>query len=428
MAPQSPRHFQQDPPGCQWDLKADFDSFNHTKTTSTIFSSRGQIYQPQPVRPIGGSMAWGKDRHALARPDESRTYHDEESFGATYFPGPENTLGLFSTDPKYSAAVGSPGGPSRRLPPTPPRRRQIGDYDIEGGWSFDATGKTHYVPHGNIKEVDCEEDLGVVGDDSCTCLDEPLPPETTPPPRPKQRSIELIPLSILEHLPLGDIEPNTRIEAPPSSFNDFSFGFHDLPTICSSSTIVTQSQELETVDRILGSIMTASLDVISLHAKFGALPTPNAADRALCDKIATALHAVQKSLRDHRVVPPEQWGQRSVSCCRKYDQRLMSLQRTLRRLHVLSSISPRINQVNRLRKLLEQYIAKLSDLAAKFNAMLDRVRDRHINTILIGILVDFEHRVDARKQERKTARAARIGQYDYAFHRQGRRPSMVQAS
>ncbi|KAJ6593192.1 hypothetical protein B0H19DRAFT_13894 [Mycena capillaripes] len=424
MPSPSPQYLQQG--SSRWDI--DFDSFydgDHTYTVFTPSISPGCVYQPQPVRPVG-SLLWGTDRHALARPDDSHTYHDEDSYAATYFPDKKNTLGLFSTDPNYSAAAGSP---RRHLPPTPQPRLEVQDYEIEGGWSLDATGRTHYVPHGEIKEVD-EEDLDILAEDSCTFLDEPLPPETTPPPRPKQRPIELISLPLLDRLPLGDVEPNTRIGPPPPSFHDFSgsFEFNDdstISTTCSSPTTLTQSQELNIVEKIVASIMIASLDVFSLHAGFGALPKPNAADRALCDRVGKAIQAVQTSLSRHQGIPPEQWGLRSVSCQRKYHHRLLSLQRTLRRLHILSAVSPRINQVNRLRQFLEDYDAKLTDLAVKFNAMFDRLRDRQWNTVLVGMCADLQRRLDARKQERKTARAVRSGHYDHSFRR---RPSMVEVS
>ncbi|KAJ7935383.1 hypothetical protein B0H13DRAFT_525654 [Mycena leptocephala] len=243
--------------------------------------------------------------------------------------------------------------------------------------------------------------------------------------------IELIPLP---RLPLGD-ESNTRIRiGPPPSprFHKFSGSVElndhsTIRTTSSSPTILTRSQELDFVEQILASIMTASLDINSLHARFSALPKPNPADRALCDKVGEGLHAVQESLSRHRVFPPEQWSLRSSSCRRKYECRLMSLQRrTLRRLHILSAVSPRINQLTRFRKLLEQYDTKLSDLAVKFNSMFDRLYDRHWNITLTSVLVDIDRRVAARKLERKTARAARL--HDYPFYRNGRRPSMMEVS
>jgi protein-disulfide isomerase-like protein with CxxC motif len=56
--------------------------------------------------------------------------------------------------------------------------------------------------------------------------------------------------------------------------------------------------------------------------------------------------------------------------------------------------------------------------------MFDRLHERYLNTALAGMCADIQRRVAARKEERKTARAAR--QHQYAFYRQGRRPSMVE--
>ncbi|KAJ7496596.1 hypothetical protein FB451DRAFT_1549689 [Mycena latifolia] len=437
-----PQHFPQDPSG-GWD---DYYSFHvdHTNTASTSFR---HIRQPQPIRAIAGSRLWGTDSRFLARQEADRTYVDEYSYGATYFPGPENTLGLFSTDPDYSAVADSPSRPPRHLQPTPPARRQIRGYDIEGGWSFDASGRTRYVPHGGIKEVDEEEedltatmpqDVDPLAEESRTFFDgQPLPPETTPPPRPVHRTVELLPPSILDRLSLGDGSTAYIGALPPTSpheSHDFSgsFNFNDrstTPATCSSPTILTQSQELNIVEQNLVSIMTGSLDIVSLHATFAALPGPLDADLALCDQVGQALHAVEKSLKRRSQISPEEWRLRSASCQRKYDHRLMSLRKTLQRLHLLSTAAPRarVHQLTKLRNLLKHHHAKLSDLAAKFNATFDRLRSRHFSNLLGDVYNDIQRRVEGRKEERKTARAARRP-YESVFYREGRRPSLVEVA
>ncbi|KAJ7125403.1 hypothetical protein C8R44DRAFT_783026 [Mycena epipterygia] len=418
--------YPQHPSG--WDVHEEYH-VDHTNTASTS-SSLGHIHHPQPVRATPGSFVWGTDSHPLARQADL----DDYSHGATYFPAPSNTLGLFPTNPEYSAIAGSPSGPPRHLPPTPPARLEIQDFDIEGGWSFDAVGRTHYVPHGRIKEVgEGDDDLpGMAQDvDSCTFSDEQsLPPETAPPPRPVHRTFELLPLSLLDRLPLGD-GSNTYI-APHPHDSPASFVFNDRPTtpetFSSPPTILTQSQEFNIIKQNLMSLMTASLDIISLHATFAALPKPVDADLALCNQVGETLHAVQKSLERRSGIPPEEWRLRSISCQRKYDYRLMSLRKTLQRLHLLSKTAPRVNQFTKIRDLLKQHQEKLSDLAAKFNATFDRLKLRHFRNLVTNVYNDIQQRVDGRREERKTARAARLGSYGYAFHREGRRPSMVKVS
>ncbi|KAJ6534034.1 hypothetical protein DFH09DRAFT_1284297 [Mycena vulgaris] len=413
-----------------WDV--DFDPSYHGDHMNTA-STSSFIHHPRPVRATTGSLVWGTDPRALARPKDTRTHYDEDSYRATYFPGHKNTLGLFSADPNYSAAADSPSHTPRHFQRTPLARRQIQDYDIEGGWTHDVSGRTHYVPHGGIKEVDEDDDTMAydpLAEESRTFLDEqPLPPETTPPPRPIPRTVELLPISLLDSLPPGDTS-GAYIGAPPSSspelFHDFSFDFNDRPTTPatpSSPTILTQSQELNIVEQNLVSIMTGSLDIVSLHATFGALPVPLDADLALCDQLSEALNAVQKSLKRRADIPPEEWRLRSVSCQRKYDHRLMSLQKTLKRLHFLSTAAPRVNQFAKLRELLKHHHAKLSDLAAKFNATFDRLHVRHFSVLLMGVYNETQRRLDARKEERKTSRAARWP-YGSAF----RRPSLVEVS
>lgn len=289
-----PQSFPRDP----LRREVDSDPFYHVNKTAST-SSSGPIFQPRPVRPIPGTLAWGVDRRAL---QENRLTPQDETYvdGATYFPGADNSLGLFSTDPKYSAVAGSSIiCPPRFLPPTPPAGLEIEDYEIEGGWSFDASGRTHYVPHGGITAVDeGEENLDVLADNSRTFE---LPPDVTPPPRPNQRPIELIPFSDLNRL-LG-YEDSTRMGPPPESHDLSDDNFHTtrLPLIdrrplgdesnmaigpapprphdvssndpCNttrttypSPTIPTLSQELESVQKALASITTASLDIVSLHA------------------------------------------------------------------------------------------------------------------------------------------------------------------
>ncbi|KAJ7033439.1 hypothetical protein C8F04DRAFT_1234838 [Mycena alexandri] len=372
------------------------------------------------LRPV--LWSWGTERA-----------YDDDSFSATYFPGPENSLGLFDIDPKYAAAAGSPSALPRHLP-TPPPRLEVQGYEIEGGWSFDATGQTHYVPHHRgIEEVDEDVDANVLHlANDPSFLHEQLPATTTPPPRPKQRPIELIPSPLLDRLPLGD-GSNTRVGLLPPSpqYHEFSgsFGFKDhstTPSTSSSPTILlTHSQELSMVEQILASIRVGFMDIMSLHTKFVVLPASDGTD--MCNTVGDALHEVQTSLKRHRAVVPEQWRLRTGSCQRKYDYRLMSLKKTLQRLHTLSTASPRINQVDKFCKLLEQHNAKLSDLAVKFNATFDRLRDRHWNTWLAGVRTDLQCRVDARKEERRNARAARLGPYEYSIHR-ARRPSVVEVS
>ncbi|KAJ7188985.1 hypothetical protein C8R46DRAFT_1184236 [Mycena filopes] len=393
------------------DIDIDSNSFCGDEDTASL--SFGHIFQPQPVRATPGSLVWG-------------TEPEDTSFGATYFPGPDNSLGLFTTDPQYLATAASalPQGS-----PTPPPRLEIQGYEIEGGWTFDALGQTHYVPHGRIEDVPEDvdaNDLPLI-ENSSTFFHEQLPATTTPPPRPQQRPIQLIPL---DRLPLGDwsntytrsgpLPPSPQYHDDDDDFFNSRYESNDrsaTPSTCSSPTILlTHSQELTLVEQLLTSIRGAFADIMTLHAKFDALPESRAAD--LCSTVSEALHVVQASLKRHRAVVPEQWRLRTVSCQRKYNYRLTSLKKTLHRLHTLSTASPRVTHaaIDKFCTLLTQHHAKLSDLALKFHATFDRLHDRHWNAWLSGVRTDLYCRVEARR----TARAARVAMGPY-----GRRPSLV---
>ncbi|KAJ7647883.1 hypothetical protein FB45DRAFT_1020094 [Roridomyces roridus] len=386
------------------------------------------IHHPQPVRAIPG-LAWGTDQ--LRKHSVKRTHPDDLSGETTCFPDPENALGIFSDSPstKYRSFARPLDGIHQRLQQTPPvRPKQIQDYQVEGGWSFDAAGRAHYVPSGGVEEIgDAEEvmpPVDVLVDASHTFFDQDqLPPGTTPPPGPIQRTIELLPLPVLDRLPLGDGSNTYLGGPPPPSVHDFSFHYDDDPTPCSSPTLLTQSQELHIIEQNLLSIVTSSLAVGSLHAKFAAVPAPSKEDLWLCDRVSEALHAVETSLRRRSQIPAEEWSLRSTSCQRKYDRRLLSLRKTLQRLHSLSTLA-RASQLDKIRALLKQHHAKLSDLAHKFNATFDRLHLRHVSTILSDLYNDIQRRVDGRKEDRKTARAAaRV-----RLLREGRRPSLVDVS
>ncbi|KAK7057781.1 hypothetical protein R3P38DRAFT_2843004 [Favolaschia claudopus] len=425
-------------------LPLPFDDFYHANDSASTSATLAHIHQPQPVRPIGSVVLGQRPRTLASRLQQQLgVVQSPAAFrGKDNFPGPENSLGLFSTDPKYySVADSSMWHPA--LPPTPHALRRIQDLEREGGWSFDATGQTHYAPHGRIMTVDPVEENDIIpNEESLTYLDEPLPPQTTPPPRPKQRTINLIPSPILDRLPLGE---QTNVQANEASFTHPNeppplpkqrtidlLPFEHLPlgedtnniqangnitthTTCHSPP--TTSPRQDNIEKVLASIMTALLDVVSLHAKFGALPKPDDADRDLCDRVRNALCAVQESLHRHQTLPVEQCRMRSASYRHKYDRRINSLHRTLRRLHSLSSMSPRATQITRLRKLLESHDTKLSDLARKFNGMFDRLRERYLHARLTTLYADFQRRVTAIKEDRRNTRQARSGHYDHAFHR-----------
>ncbi|KAJ7198478.1 hypothetical protein GGX14DRAFT_469420 [Mycena pura] len=362
---------------------------------------------------------------ALAQPHSSEQWRNAHAYNEQWHPAYEaNSLGMFSVDANYHIpadaravlldSIYASASYSEPAPPAAHARLEIQDYEREGGWSFDATGRTHYVPHGRIVQLaDSEDGAGsdAIVDDSRTSLDA-LPPDAPPPPRPMQRTVELIPNAVLDRLPyVCDASPGYA-PRPPSvatpAHHDYSHSPFDF-------------------EQNLASIETGCQDIVSLHAKFAALPAPNTADLALCAQIGDALHAVRRSLQRRTQILPEQWCLRSMSCQSKYDYRLMSLKRTLRRLHALSDVSLcalSANQYERVRRLLEQHHAKLSDLAAKFNATFDRLRIRHFSSVLRNVYSEIQHHVEKQKQikEERRTRTVRVAQLG---HWKGRRPSTV---
>ncbi|KAJ6631365.1 hypothetical protein B0H10DRAFT_2207038 [Mycena sp. CBHHK59/15] len=390
---------------------------------------------------VPGTFLWGDQ--TVDPYDNHTTYHDDDdTCVANFFPSDSNALGIFSTDPKYAGFSGPTRDSRRRLQPTPPTRLEIQGYQIEGGWTYDASGGTYYVSHGGIKEVG-EDDgelanetqpLDPLAEDSQTFFDEePLPPDTTPPPRPIHRPIELLPLHVPERLPLHDGSNTLSSQPPPLTSREFRSlpgcsGVVLSPSLAvGSPPVLTLSQELNLVEQNLLSLATGSLDVASLHNSFAALPFPLDAHLTLCDAIGEALHAVHQSLKRRSGIAAEEWRLRSDSCKRK----------TLERLRRLANSPPlRVNQFDRVLELLNQHHAKLSDLAGKFNATFDRLRIRHLHKLLTDACAEAQRRrpfpqtdtLDGilKKEERKTARSARLRRYDYALHREGRRPSLVE--
>ncbi|KAJ7286891.1 hypothetical protein C8J57DRAFT_1282270 [Mycena rebaudengoi] len=327
--------FEQD---ATWTFSSCYYQADNTNTAST---SCAPILQPRPVRAVPGVPAWGAD----------------------WFPG-ENSLGLTSSDAKYADA-GLPKEPAAIRDQS--ARSSSANSRLRRGGRLDGRR---------------------VGQD--------LPADATPPPRPVPRSIDLLPPSILERLPLGD-GSNVRLPLGDHLVAAPAFWSRDSTPLPSPPPYRSRKSSA------------------SSQKSFAALPFAVDAHLTLCDRIGEALHAVQL------------WHLRSESCQRKYDHRLMSLRKTLQRLHRLANAFPL------------RHHTKLADLADKFNATFDRLKVRHLHRILSDAYADAVKRIpfphtttdlfdcSGRRRGRPRAPPARLGRYDYALHREGRRPSLVVA-
>jgi len=73
----------------------------------------------------------------------------------------------------------------------------------------------------------------------------------------------------------------------------------------------------------------------------------------------------------------------------KYVERLGSTQRTLQKLskfaNELSNYQqPKLSTINKVLEKLEEYDSKLDSLSSKFNSLFDRLRVRHLHSMLIA--------------------------------------------
>ncbi|KAJ7072906.1 hypothetical protein C8F01DRAFT_1105664, partial [Mycena amicta] len=324
------------------------------------------------------------------------------------------------------------------------QRLQIQDYDTEreGDWIFDAAGQTVYVPHGTITEMpDGDEDALLDGTLARYLIAdaEELPLDVPAPPRPLMRERILLPLEVVDNLPLHQdfqyrsISPNHH-QLPSKSYD------HDVASSLSRNTtppsILTQSQELQ---QHLMSLSNGSVDILSLHSasssrlflkdalfsdnrdqQFISQREPDPAALALCEQIGEALQAVRHSLERRAV---EVWctvGQSTGCSQTRYDARLLSLKRTLQKLHNLSSVSIgtlRTHQFTRLRGLLEQHRAKFCDLAHKFNTTFDRLHSRYIHN-------EIQRKVVMMKARRRPPSGTSIGKSECPGTKTKRRSKM----
>nr|GAT58386.1 predicted protein [Mycena chlorophos] len=267
--------------------------------------------------------------------------------------------------------------------------RKIGTYDAkrEGGWETDAFGNAVYQPYGKIDEipddVDAEDYLAQHGDElwfeEGSELDEGIPP----PPPPVPRTIPLLPLELVDNLPL-----HSYSETPPRLSTPASSGLypHSRPSLSRNPTpapalpLRSSSSASGTHEQLCTSLSNASADVLSLRSKLALQRKPDSAALALCEQIVLALNAVRGAL-ERRLNS----SSRQQTTGMRHDARLLSLKRTLQKLHTLSALrfdygtrDLRAHQLTRVRSILEQHRSKFYDLARKFNATFDRLHIRHM--------------------------------------------------
>ncbi|KAF7290059.1 hypothetical protein HMN09_01311000 [Mycena chlorophos] len=249
--------------------------------------------------------------------------------------------------------------------------RKIGTYDSkrEGGWETDAFGNTVYQPYGKIDEipdgVDAEEYLAQHGDQlrlfgEGSELDEGIPP----PPPPIPRTIPLLPLDQLEVVPASAPLPFAQPD----------------PSTCIASAVVLVKHQGRTNNSARRSQTLRLTCFRYVPYKLALQRKPDSAALALCEQIVLALNAVRGAL-ERRLNP----SSRQQTTGMRHDARLLSLKRTLQKLHNLSALrfdcgtrDLRAHQLTRVRSILEQHRSKFYDLARKFNATFDRLHIRHM--------------------------------------------------
>ncbi|KAJ3994996.1 hypothetical protein F5050DRAFT_1713253 [Lentinula boryana] len=101
----------------------------------------------------------------------------------------------------------------------------------------------------------------------------------------------------------------------------------------------------------------------------------------ICEHIEKSLFRVEQTLLRQRTLPQEHWSHLSVSSRSRYESRLSSLQRCLRRLSDLSKRIVEPSKLDLLFKKLRQHHEKLTNIADKFDDTFERLKLRHLYTV-----------------------------------------------
>ncbi|KAJ7573701.1 hypothetical protein C8J56DRAFT_981932 [Mycena floridula] len=235
----------------------------------------------------------------------------------------------------------SSGGPMqlRHLDPLDMSRISTIQQSYATGWVDDGHGGQQYLRHGKIQEVTQEDGEPL----SPLVLSDHDEPPNTPPPAPKMaiyRLPENIILSSNEIPAFGEMEHSLVIEMLETIRVVTQFELYDL--IHSSRHYGPDSSILICMMELLWWIL---LDISGIF-------------------------------RDHRNLSFYEWSFATIHWHQKYYSRLLSLQRTLRRLRGVLNflISPLPQRTLRIMHKLKEHYKKLADLRIKFVRAFSRVK------------------------------------------------------
>ncbi|KAF9075490.1 hypothetical protein BDP27DRAFT_1315131 [Rhodocollybia butyracea] len=100
-----------------------------------------------------------------------------------------------------------------------------------------------------------------------------------------------------------------------------------------------------------------------------------------CADISESLLRVQQTLTRRRTLPQEHWSHLSSSSRSRYENRLLSLQRCLRRLSDMSKRLVEPGKLDLLFNKLGQHYEKLTNVADKLEDTFERLKLRHLYTV-----------------------------------------------
>ncbi|KAJ3573236.1 hypothetical protein NP233_g2571 [Leucocoprinus birnbaumii] len=390
----------------------------------------------------------------------------------------------------YDAAPTSPGGRPPRVSPSASFSKgkskpvALEYYDIEGTWAFDAAGKAYFRGTGKIEEVEesaketsSRKDgslLESAGLDSQNRLatfqspriqqeafevTSPLPPSTTPPPRPRRvEEVVLSPggtnfsipktmlnstaalsevgvgrangnashsfrrhnrtgLGVQLGVPMDLDIPFTRPDSPPPPPPPPALPAPPLPPPAppQSEPEPMQHESSEVMDLEVQSLLemlkhvdTGVRDVLALRDFFIRMCAVYFLKKHIdvTYRVEAALLKVQEAIDRRRNIPQSHLDIRSAEWQEKFELRLYSFRTTIQRLTGLREF------VERRKKLTEQHLEELfqrllahelkyTDIAAKLHASYDRLKLHHLHTQLESA---YKAEVEAHKERKARKR------------------------
>ncbi|EKM81203.1 hypothetical protein AGABI1DRAFT_127222 [Agaricus bisporus var. burnettii JB137-S8] len=338
------------------------------------------------------------------------------------------------------------------------RRReplQVGHYQVVGNWDFDATGRPVYRESGRIDEIREEEEeeeeevaheqqyptpgsldhehrLAVLGDSPPFELTQPLPPATSPPPRPVQVEQAMLSPGTVFSIPktafnisagpsdigvgrglIGNEEGSRRHRVglgvhidPTINWNTLQTDANflpppppaSMPSLPMPTTLPSLSagkpgdpdlEEEEMVPRVLNWVKAAVRDIQALR------------DANATYRVEVALLDVQEAIARRRNIPQSHIDVREGDWQWKLQLRLSSFGRTVERLTSMRDFveARRKFSQKQLDMLLQKLLAhetKYVDISTKLHASYDRLKLRYLHQQL-----ESAYKTEILRQNRK---------------------------